>query len=167
MHRWITVALLAIVGATVALPATAQWKWRDARGQTQYSDTPTPPSVAEKDILQRPAAAHVTAPSAPASAASGAPGLAPKGTDSELETKRKQTEQEAAEKKKADEKADAAKAAASRAENCTRAKAQMRTLDSGMRIARTNAKGEREYLDDKARAEEAQRTRDALASECK
>jgi hypothetical protein len=42
----------------------------------------------------------------------------------------------------------------------------MRTLDSGVRIARTNEKGEREFLDDKARAQEVQRTRDALASEC-
>jgi hypothetical protein len=36
-----------------------------------------------------------------------------------------------------------------------------------MRMARVNEKGEREVLDDKARADEARRTREAIASECK
>ena len=172
MHRWTVVVLTAVLGATLALPAAAQWKWRDQRGQTQYSDTPPPPGTAEKDILQRPNSAaaarrDVQAAPAAASAASGAPALVPKAADTELEAKRKKTEQkaeqEAADKKKADD----AKVAAARAENCSRAKAQMRTLDSGMRISRTNDKGEREYLDDKAREQEVARTREAMASECK
>ena len=37
----------------------------------------------------------------------------------------------------------------------------------GIRIVRFNAKGEREYLDDKGRAEEAQRARNVIASDCK
>ena len=41
-----------------------------------------------------------------------------------------------------------------RAENCARARSHMSSLDSGMRLSRTNEKGEREILDDKARAEE-------------
>ena len=167
MHRWTLVVLTAVLGATLALPAAAQWKWRDASGHTQYSDTPPPPSVAEKDILQRPQASMTSSrravPAAPASAASDAPALAPKAADTELDTKRKQAEQEVADKKKAED----AKAAATRAENCVRAKAQMRTLDAGGRMTRTNEKGEREFLDDKARAQEAARNRDAIASECK
>ena len=155
--------LVALLGATLALPAAAQWKWRDQRGQTQYSDTPPPPGTAEKDILQRPNAI-VRHDAQPASApASGAPALAPKAVDTDLDTKRKKAEQDAADARKADE----AKVIAVRAENCSRAKAQMRTLDSGVRLARTNEKGEREYLDDKAREREVARTRDALASECK
>ena len=43
----------------------------------------------------------------------------------------------------------------------------MRTLDSGVRIARTNEKGEREFMDDAARAAEAKRTQDIIASDCK
>jgi len=163
-HRW-TAALVALaIGATFALPAVAQWKWRDSSGRVQYSDTPPPHNVPEKDILQRPSVSTpARAGIAPTAAvpASGASGVAPK-VEPELEAKRKLAEQDAAEKKKADE----AKNAAVRAENCTRAKEQMRTLDSGVRIARTNEKGEREFLDDKARAQEVQRTRDALASEC-
>ena len=155
--------LAALLGATLALPAAAQWKWRDQRGQTQYSDTPPPPGTAEKDILQRPSAV-VRHEAQPASApASGAPALAPKAVDAELDAKRKKAEQDIADKKKADD----ARVVAVRAENCSRAKAQMRTLDSGVRIARTNEKGEREYLDDKAREREVARTRDAMTSECK
>ena len=170
MHRWTLVVLTAVLGATLALPAVAQWKWRDAGGRTQYSDTPPPPSVAEKDILQRPQAGATSsrralpvAPASTASAASDAPALAPKTADTELDTKRKLAEQDVADKKKAEE----AKAAAARADNCARAKAQMRTFDAGGRVSRTNEKGEREFLDDKARAQEAARTRDAIASECK
>jgi hypothetical protein len=168
MHRWIVVALVAMLGATLALPAAAQWKWRDPHGQIQYSDTPPPPSVADKDILQRPGSANAVAQRAAvlapvaSGAASGAPALAPKVVDAELEAKRKKSEQDAADKKKADD----ARLSATRAENCTRARAQMRTLDSGVRMSRTNEKGEREFLDDNARAQETQRARDAIASEC-
>ena len=44
--------------------------------------------------------------------------------------------------------------AAQRADNCRRARTHMATLDSGMRMSRTNDKGEREVLDDKQRADE-------------
>ncbi len=40
-------------------------------------------------------------------------------------------------------------------------------LDSGIRIARVNDKGEREIMDDSARAAEAKRTQGLIASECK
>ena len=43
----------------------------------------------------------------------------------------------------------------------------MRTLDSGVRIARVTANGEREILDDKQRADETKRTRDIIAADCK
>ena len=162
------VALVAALLVTIALPAAAQWKWRDQRGQTQYSDLPPPPGVPERDILQRPqASVAARRAAAPASAASAAPLAAARASDPELEAKRKQAQQQAeqqvAEKKKAEEE----KVAAIRAENCSRAKAQMRTLDSGMRIARTNEKGEREILDDAARAAETKRTRELIGSECK
>ena len=166
-NRWRVAALAAVLGLTLALPAAAQWKWRDKAGQTQYSDLPPPPGVAESAILQRPAAATPSrraAPvAAPASAASAAPLAAARASDPELEARRTKAEQDVADKKKAEE----AKTAAARAENCARAKAQLRTLDSGQRMARTNEKGEREILDDLARAAEAKRTREVMASECK
>jgi hypothetical protein len=169
MSRWTVVVLAALLGSTLALPASAQWKWRDKNG-VQYSDLPPPPGVAEADILQRPTAAtrktNAPAPAAAASAASGAPGLTPKTVDSELEAKRKKTEEEANTKKKAEEKAEETRVAAAKADNCTRAQAQLRTLDSGVRLAQMNEKGERIVMDDTARASETKRARDMIAQNC-
>jgi hypothetical protein len=172
MKSRVWVVLFATLGALLALPAEAQWKWKDKGGRVQYSDLPPPASVSEQDILQRPGGAQrqVAAPvaraavaaSAPASAASGA-ALAPKTVEPELEAKRRKAEEEKAAQAKAEEQ----RMAAARADNCTRARAQLRTIDDGIRIARTNAAGEREILDDKARAEERKRTTDIMASDCK
>ena len=173
MSRWTVVVLAALLGSTLALPASAQWKWRDKNG-VQYSDLPPPSGVAETDILQRPASAQRKgiAPLAAASAASvaaaasGSPGLTPKTVDSELEAKRKKTEEEANAKRKAEEKAEETRVAAAKADNCTRAQAQLRTLDSGVRLAQMNEKGERIVMDDTARAAESKRARDMIAQNC-
>jgi hypothetical protein len=159
MPRLSFVLVSALIGVTLALPAAAQWKWRDKGGQIQYSDLPPPAGTAEQDILQRPAAAlrRVVPASAPPVAA------APKMVEPELEAKRRKSEADEQAKNKAEEE----KAAAVRAENCTRAKSYLRTLDDGMRIVRTNDKGEREYLDDRQRAEEARKTRETISSDCK
>ena len=166
--------VLAVLGVALALPADAQWKWRDKSGRVQYSDLPPPASVADQEILQRPnggqrQAGAVARPAAvpasaatAASAASGVATLAPKTVEPELEAKRRKVEEEKAAKDKLEERIAAAKA-----DNCTRAKSQLRTIDDGIRIARTNANGEREILDDKGRAEERKRTMDIMGSDCK
>lgn len=169
MSRWTVVVLAALLGSTLALPASAQWKWRDKNG-VQYSDLPPPPGIAESDILQRPVSSKArSGPAAPASAAlaaSGAQALAPKGVDNELEAKRRKTEQDEAAKKKDEAKAEEAKLAAAKADNCTRAQTQLRTLDSGTRLAQINDKGERVVMDDAARAAETKRARELVASNC-
>ncbi|MDE2567021.1 MAG: DUF4124 domain-containing protein, partial [Burkholderiales bacterium] len=38
----------------VALPAQAQWKWRDKAGHITVSDLPPPRDVPDADILARP-----------------------------------------------------------------------------------------------------------------
>jgi hypothetical protein len=180
MPRWkimqsrMLMVVCAVLGATLALPADAQWKWRDKNGRVQYSDLPPPANVAEQDVLQKPtgaqrqaaplaaAPAAAAAASAPASAASGVT-LARKTVEPELEAKRRKAEEEKAAKQKAEDQ----RIAAAKADNCVRAKAQLRTLDDGIRIARTNAKGESEILDDAGRAEERKRTADIVASDCK
>lgn len=152
---------IALAGATLALPAAAQWKWRGANGQIQYSDLPPPPGVSEKDILSRPTPATLRAAAAASPAASGASQPA-KAVEPELEAKRKKAEQEDAAKAKADEQ----RVAAAKAENCKRARDQIRALESGMRMARVNEKGEREVLDDKMRADEMKRARDLANADC-
>ena len=168
MPRLTLLLVLALLGSLLGGNAFAQWKWRDKAGVVQYSDLPPPNGTADKDVLQRPtttqqrrAAAAAAIPASGASAAA-APRL-PKGIEPELETKRRKAEQELAAKSKAEED----KSAATRADNCTRAKAYARTLDEGMRLSRTNAKGEREIIDDGNRAEEVKRAKSVIASDCK
>jgi type IV secretory pathway VirB10-like protein len=161
-------ALLAVFCLGLSPQAFAQWKWRDKNDRVQYSDLPPPGDVPESAILQKPAEgsrrALPTAAPAPASGASGAaPASGPgKTVDPELEAKRKKAEQEEAAKRKVEED----KNTAAKQENCNRAKAQIRGLDEGIRIARVNTQGEREILDDKGRAEEAKRARDIMSSDC-
>lgn len=159
-------ALLALLSIGLNSAALAQWKWRDGKGHVQYSDIPPPATVAEQDILQRPAGAARRAPmqGTPAPTAPAAPAASgPKTTDPELEAKRRKAEQDEAAKRKVEED----KQAAVRADNCNRAKAQQRALDDGIRMARVNEKGEREILDDNARAAESKRTREIITSDCK
>ena len=128
--------------------------------------TPAAPS-APKKAPAAPAAAASTpaageAPNAatrPAAAASAAPA----GVDKALEEKKKQAEAAEAAKKKAEQE----KVAAARAENCKRAMNAKATLDSGMRMARLNDKGEREVLDDAQRAAELKRVNQIIAQDCK
>lgn len=160
--------VLALLGSLLGGNAAAQWKWRDKAGVVQYSDLPPPTGTADKDVMQRPSTsqqrkAAAAAAAAASSGASAALPAAPKGVEPELEAKRRKAEQEQAAKTKADDD----KAAATRVDNCTRAKAYARTLDEGMRISRTNSKGEREILDDRGRAEEVKRAKSVIASDCK
>jgi hypothetical protein len=161
-----TLLALALLWAWAA-PASAQWKWRDKDGQINASDRPPPRDTPEKDILGRPAAdarrsAHsAAAPASGASAAAAAPLLTP--LDRELQARKRSAEQEQAAAAKAEEQ----RLAAQRAENCRSARGQRAALESGQRIARINDKGEREVLDDKARADEMRRAREVMASDCR
>lgn len=79
-----------------------------------------------------------------------------------MEEKKKQTEAAQAAKKKEEDQ----RVMALRAENCKRAQAAKAGLDSGVRMARMNDKGEREILDDAGRAAELERTQAIIQSEC-
>ena len=164
-RRLAGLGLAALACLLIASPAEAQWKWRDSRGQVHISDIPPPRDVPDKDVLQRPEVS-VRKPPAPvpapaAAAVASAPAKA--AVDPELEERRKRAEQEQAARAEADKQ----KAAAVRKDNCQRARDQLATLDSGQRIARIKADGEREILDDDMRAKETKRARDIIASECR
>lgn len=155
--------------ALAASPAQAgmQWKWRDASGAIQYSDRPPPPGTPDSAILTRPtpSSRQVRVVDAASGASGAAPSSAPaaaKTADPELEARRKKSEEERVARQKAEDD----KQAKVRADNCERARGYERSLKDGMRIARTNDKGEREILDDKARNEELQRTQETIQSNC-
>ena len=167
LHRRLAVlSLAALACLMLASPAEAQWKWRDSGGQIHISDIPPPRDIPDKDVLQRPEV-NVRKATAPAPvAASGATAAASgaKATvDPELEERRKRAEQEQATRAEADKQ----KAAAIRKDNCQRAREQLATLESGQRIARVKADGEREILDDDQRAKETRRARDAITTDCR
>jgi hypothetical protein len=175
MSRPAASALLALAALAFAFPAAAtQWKWREG-GRVIYSDRPPPASIPEREILQRPAGMargavppSPTGPSlvdpAPASATAPASSV---HTDTGLEARARKEAARKAEAQAAQQKAEEAKIAAARADNCLRARSQLKMLDDGVRIARTNAAGEREILDDKARAGEQNRMRSIIASDCR
>ena len=166
MRAGLVIGLVIALFAGVCSSASTQWKWRDDKGQTQYSDLPPPLGVAESNILSRPASAKARSAASAAEAASAvavAPLPAAKTVEPELEEKLRKEQQAKADKSKLEEQ----RIAAQKADSCSRARSQMRGLDEGYRVARINAKGEREVLDDKGRAEETRRVRAIIASDCK
>lgn len=173
---WRVLAFAAL--ATLFSGSTwAQWVWVDSSGNKVFSDTAPPPGTPEKSILRTPGAVRQAGPASPAPtgtdpATAGQPAAqaadVPKmtGRDEQLEAKKKQAEKQAQEAAQAKKKAEDERIAAARAGNCERAKRAKATLDSGIRIATTNAKGEREIMDDKARAAEQQRIDGVIRSDC-
>ena len=168
-------AFFAVVLALSATGVWAQWQWVDKDGRKVFSDRAPGADIPEKSILKRPAgqrttpaaqapaadaAANPTAASAPALPASAAKGA---GVDKELEAKKKLAADAEAAKRKAEEE----RIAKAKAENCARAKQSKITFDSGVRISRTNAAGEREVMDDDARAAEGRRIQGIIDTDCR
>ena len=157
--------LLALATTLVCTDAAAQWQWVDGSGRKVFSDTPPPPGILEKNILKR---AGLTNPASVPPASSAAPAAVPaatpqiSGRDEALEAKKKQAEAQ----EQAVKKAEADKLAKARQDNCERAKRNKTTLESGVRMAITNAKGEREIMDDAARRAEARRINEIIQSSC-
>lgn len=163
------------LAAVLALSVTgtwAQWQWLDKDGRKVFSDRAPGSDIPEKSILKRPGGQRATAaapaisaeasgtPAAPALPSSAAKGA---GVDKELEAKKKQAEDAEAAKRKTEEE----RVAKAKIENCARAKQAKAAFDSGIRLSRTNAAGEREVMDDAARAAEAQRIQGIINTDCK
>lgn len=170
MNRFRT--LLVALACMLSLAAQAQWQWIDKDGRKVFSDRAPPPDIAARNILKQPgkaafapaAAQDAAAPAAAASAgARQAPGLQLGQEDKELAAKKKLAQDEAAAKVKA----EADRVAKAKSENCERARSKQALFNSGVRISVTNASGEREILDDKARAAEQQRIRQVIETDCK
>ena len=128
--------------ASIALPAEAQWKWRDKSGHVQYSDLPPPAGTADQDILAAPE--PVDAPRARRSLrrlgrrSPRAPrrrprdGLAPQTGRCRA---RGQAQEGRSRCRRQEQGRSGDGIAALRADNCSRATAQMTTLESGIRLA--------------------------------
>ena len=167
VYRLVTLGLTYLV----ATSALAQWQWLDKDGRKVFSDRPPPSEILEKNILKRPNGSTAVIQPALAPTESSPAEVAKKpvdspklsGVDKELQEKKKKEEEAEAAKKKAEEE----KLLKARAENCTRAKRAKAMFDSGIRVSQTNDKGEREIMDDRARAAEAKRIQGIVDSDCK
>lgn len=190
--RHAATAMVVTLGL-LATSAFAQWTWLDKDGRKVYSDTAPPAEILEKNIIKRPGgqagAANAVANSAAAakakvitdgvvsdqavaaaSAASAAQApqtsaSSPKlsTVDKELEKKKKEKEDAEAAKRKEEEQ----RVTKAKIENCARAKTAKTTLDSGVRLGVTNAKGERGVMEDEARAAETKRVQGIIDSSCR
>ncbi|GGC92865.1 DUF4124 domain-containing protein [Undibacterium terreum] len=149
----------------VCASAFAQYVWVDEKGVKQYSDTPPPKSVPNNRILKSPGKASIEAPSqdnaAPAPDADQAP--KPVTTASRNEDFMKRKAEQAEKDKKAEEEK---RIASQKKTNCERASSYQKSLESGVRIATTDSKGERSYLTDEQRAKELADARRTTA-DCK
>ena len=166
VYRLLTLGLTYLI----ATSALAQWQWIDKDGRKVFSDRSPPPEILDKSILKRPAgraaplqSQTTTQEPSPAPAAKkilNSPQLS--GVDKDLLAKKKLADDaEAAKKKEAEEKLLKA-----RVENCARAKGAKATFDSGVRVSRTNEKGDREIMDEAARASEVKRIQGIIESDC-
>lgn len=172
--------LIACSLLAAAAAASAQWQWTDATGRKVFSDQPPPADVPDKAILRRPpqpvaprpganGAAPVAAggtaaagtPAATANPAASASRAAP-GKDSELEKRKAAADAAEAARKKEDEQ----KREAARADNCQRARNALTTLQSGVRITKLGASGERQFLEDDEKAAEVRRAQEVIKSDC-
>jgi len=150
---------VAIMIASVAGTAFAQYVWVDEKGIKQYSDIPPPASVPSSRILRH--RGGVPATQAEAATANT--------TKAELTTAEKEAEfrkRRAEQAEKENKASEQAKQTADKAKHCERAREYHRALESGQRIARTDKDGERTFLTDEQRAQELRDSRRTL-EECK
>ena len=142
-----------------------------------FSAMAPPADVPAKNIFKQPGIAPVLVRQTPLTDASTADGISqaasapqdkasvakPSGIDPVL-AERKKKEELALEAKR---KSEQERLTRSKADNCERAKLAKKGIESGVRLARTNAKGEREIMDDAARAAESQRIQSVIDADCK
>lgn len=175
-----TVTALAWVAGAAGSAVAAQYQWRDAKGQMVYSDLPPPSSIPPDRIIQGPSilpVEPVQAESTPdsnatkvATAGSSNAGTAVPGSgaagltlaDRDMAGRKQAAELAAVEKKAAEEAGQKNQLARA----CGDAQANIRMLESGQRISRVNATGEREFLSDNERMQRLTEARKNVSERC-
>jgi len=139
--------LLAVSSAGMA----QMYKWRDASGRIQYSDTPPPAGAKEVQEMRKPQAP-------PPSAAPAAKSVA----DQDAAFRKRTAEREESRVKQAKAEEDEA----IRLRNCEQARGQAAALQTGGRMARFNDKGERIAIDDNERERSIAEAQRAIEEWC-
>lgn len=178
MIRRAVLAVTLFAASLAALPAAAQiYSWKDKEGRVHYGDTPPP--TGEVNLIKGSAATRTVAPAAEAPSpelpeAAGTPAAteAPATLEAARPPTLAEREQAFRERRAAEAEAQAkaeqeAAREADRQRFCEQASNQLAALESGQRISRFNAAGEREFLDDAARSAEIARLQQQRAEHCR
>ena len=159
MSRRAALVLALMTAPMFSTPATAQiYSWKDKDGRIHYSDVP-PPTGEVKTLRGAPARVHTPAASDTQQATDTADGSSKPAADSNAPSR---DPRDAASRA-----AEAEAREADRQRFCEQARNQVTALRSGQRMARLNANGEPEFLDDAARAAEAERLQGQVDQICK
>jgi hypothetical protein len=146
---------LSAILAAACSGALAQYSWLDSRGVKQYSDMPPPSDVPASRILKAPGGR-----SAQAAGAADSPAAAPSLAEREADFRKRRAQAQESER----EAEERRRRYAEFARNCEQARNYARALDSGQRIGRLDAGGERQYLDDGQKAREVADVQRILAA---
>jgi len=173
----VTLTVAVVVAGFTSAPSEAQWAWKDGNGRLVYSDRPPPSDIKAANIVRQPSTQALANP-APASgplddagkpsdaknsdAKTPAPNAPKTIAERDMEFRKRQQERADSDKKAAEEQTKNATKTA----ECERARGYMRSLEDGIRLTRTDASGNREFLDDEQRAAEVDRTRKIIQSTC-
>jgi Domain of unknown function (DUF4124) len=146
-----------MAGLAFAAAAAAQSKWVDKDGRVTYGDAP-PQGVNAQSMRRTPSGYGTQAEASDVKDDAKKP-LTAAEQDAESRKRRQEAEKDREKQAKAEQ------AAADRRENCARSQENVRALESG-RVARTDAQGERYFLDDAQLGQEMVRARQGVREWC-
>ncbi len=140
--------------------AHAQYAWIDEKGVRQFSDRPPPPSTPAHRILKAPGRSLPPAPGAEPAPGAAAAAMGPKTL-----AQREQDYVERSKMREEQDKKDAAQVQRRRelAENCQAARDMRAQVESGIRIAKVGAGGERSFMSDQEKTVQLARANKLLA----
>lgn len=159
----LAIVLCGLLASSAAL-AQARYVWIDEHGVKQFSDTPPPANVPDKNIIKQPkrGAPSSSSDTSAASSSDTKPAAAATTADKEADYNKRKAEQAAKDKKAADE----ASKAQAKAANCESARKYLDALNSGVRMKTADKDGQPVVMDDSARAAETQRAQQAVTDSC-
>jgi hypothetical protein len=157
-------AVMSFAALAIGNAGAQQYKWTDRDGKVQYGDVP--PGGVKATPLKGRTASPAPSPAPKADAKDDAPKEAGKGplTPAEMEADYRKRQVDAQKNREKEEKT--AREAQEKRENCASSQEQLRLLESGQRYSRTDAKGERYYVDDEQRAADTAKARKRVGEWC-
>lgn len=156
----VLVCMLSLACATGA--AAQAYRWVDKDGKVRYGDTP-PPGVQARQLQLPKSGGASVAPAAPDAAAKAAKKGPLTPAEQEKDYRKRQADAQKAAAKAEQEQKDAQ----TRIDNCNRAQAALRTLQTGQRVVTTDARGERYYLNDEEIARQTAVAQQQVSDWCK